>query len=130
VFDLMAILKSAVEQGASDVHLKLGQPPVIRHDGDLEQMDAPPLKEGDLEDGPRRGHADLAETRDTFEDTGDLDIAYSNPTLPRFRVNGFRQRGATSFAFRVIRARSRTSSSSASRRRHPPRRGASRASCS
>ena len=40
--------------------------------------------------------------RDTFEDTGDLDIAFSHPTLPRFRVNGFRQRGATSFAFRVI----------------------------
>jgi twitching motility protein PilT len=102
VFDLMAILKTAVEQGASDVHLKLGQPPVMRHDGDLEQMAAPPLKEGDLEDvldavtqiSPRR--------RDAFEDTGDLDIAFSHPSLPRFRVNGFRQRGATSFALRVI----------------------------
>jgi twitching motility protein PilT len=40
--------------------------------------------------------------RDLFDDSGDLDIAYSYPTLPRFRVNGFRQRGATSFAFRVI----------------------------
>ena len=40
--------------------------------------------------------------RDPFEDTGDLDIAFSHPSLPRFRVNGFRQRGATSFAFRVI----------------------------
>ena len=98
----MGILKTAVEQGASDVHLKLGQPPVIRHDGDLEQLDSPPLKEGDLEDvldavtqiSPRR--------RDAFEDTGDLDIAFSHPSLPRFRVNGFRQRGATSFALRVI----------------------------
>ena len=40
--------------------------------------------------------------REMFEDTGDLDIAFSYPMLPRFRVNGFRQRGATSFAFRVI----------------------------
>ena len=40
--------------------------------------------------------------RDLFDDTGDLDIAFSHPSLPRFRVNGFRQRGATSFAFRVI----------------------------
>jgi len=40
--------------------------------------------------------------RDMFEDSGDLDIAYSHPSLPRFRVNGFRQRGATSFAFRII----------------------------
>ena len=65
-------------------------------------MDAPPLKEADLEVvldavtqiSPRR--------RDVFEDTGDLDIAFSHPSLPRFRVNGFRQRGATSFALRVI----------------------------
>ena len=103
MLDLMALLHSAVERGASDIHLKLGQPPVIRIDGDLEQMEGmPSLGEGDLEAvldavtmiSPRR--------RDTFEDTGDLDIAYSHPSLPRFRVNGFRQRGATSFAFRVI----------------------------
>jgi len=103
VLDLIALLRSAVESGASDIHLKLGQPPVIRIDGDLEQMEGvAALGEGDLEDvldavtmiSPRR--------RDAFEDTGDLDIAYSQPSLPRFRVNGFRQRGATSFAFRVI----------------------------
>ena len=103
MLDLIALLRSAVESGASDIHLKLGQPPVIRIDGDLEQMEGvAALGEGDLEDvldavtmiSPRR--------RDAFEDTGDLDIAYSQPSLPRFRVNGFRQRGATSFAFRVI----------------------------
>jgi twitching motility protein PilT len=38
----------------------------------------------------------------TFHETGDLDIAYTAEGLPRFRVNVFRQRGATSFAFRVI----------------------------
>ena len=101
VIDLNALLRTAVEAGASDIHLKLGQPPVVRLDGDLEQMaGVPSLSEMDLDTvldavtmiSPRR--------RDTFEDTGDLDIAYSNPTLPRFRVNGFRQRGATSFAFR------------------------------
>ncbi len=103
VIDLIALLRSAVERGASDIHLKLGQPPVVRLDGDLEQMeDVPAFKEMDLEEvldavtqiSPRR--------RDAFEDTGDLDIAFSHPSLPRFRVNGFRQRGATSFAFRVI----------------------------
>ncbi len=40
--------------------------------------------------------------RDLFDESGDLDIAFSHPSLPRFRVNGFRQRGATSFAFRII----------------------------
>ncbi len=101
--DLVAILTRAVEEGASDIHLKLGQPPVVRMDGQLAPLgDLPPLSEQDLESvlmdvtqlSPRR--------REMFEDTGDLDIAYSYPRLPRFRVNGFRQRGATSFAFRVI----------------------------
>jgi twitching motility protein PilT len=103
VFELTELLRDAVERGASDVHFKLGQPPVIRLDGDLDQIEGmSSLTEADLEEildavtfiSPRR--------RDTFEDTGDLDIAYSHPTLPRFRVNGFRQRGAISFAFRVI----------------------------
>jgi len=76
---------------------------VLRLDGELEPMqDWAALTEHDLltvldtvtEISPKR--------RDQFDDTGDLDIAYSYPTLPRFRVNGFRQRGATSFAFRVI----------------------------
>ena len=101
--ELNPLLRRAVDMGASDVHLKLGQPPVVRMDGDLEQVaDHPPLTEPDLEAvlhavtmiSPRR--------REAFEETGDLDIAYSQPELPRFRVNGFRQRGAISFAFRVI----------------------------
>src|SRR5207253_8376422 len=37
-----------------------------------------------------------------FHETGELDIAYTAGDLPRFRVNGFRQRGSLSFAFRVI----------------------------
>jgi twitching motility protein PilT len=101
--DLVELLTAAVATGASDVHLKLGQPPIIRIDGDLEPLEGwSPLGEHELievldvvtEISPRR--------RDSFDEHGDLDIAYSHPTLPRFRVNGFRQRGATSFAFRVI----------------------------
>jgi twitching motility protein PilT len=37
-----------------------------------------------------------------FEETGELDSAYEDADLPRFRVNAYRQRGAVSFAFRVI----------------------------
>ena len=101
--DLIDLLTAAVSAGASDVHLKLGQPPVIRIDGELEPMQGwAALGEHDLievldnvtEISPRR--------RESFDELGDLDIAFSHPTLPRFRVNGFRQRGATSFAFRVI----------------------------
>jgi twitching motility protein PilT len=101
--DLTAILSDAVDRGASDIHLKVGQPPIIRFDGEL---------------GPLHGHrtlgsVDLQRVLENvaasaparlahFESSGELDIAYQLPDLPRFRVNGFRQRGDISFAFRVI----------------------------
>ena len=101
--DLISLLTRAVELGASDIHFKLGQPPVVRLDGDLEPLpDAPVLTEPELEHILDAVTQISPKRRDQFEDTGDLDIAYSYPMLPRFRVNGFRQRGATSFAFRVI----------------------------
>ena len=103
VIDLMDLLRTGVEAGASDVHLKLGQPPILRIDGDLEQMEGvAALAEPDLESVLDAVTRISPKRRDSFEDTGDLDIAFSHPSLPRFRVNGFRQRGATSFAFRVI----------------------------
>ena len=103
MIDLVALLTGAVKSGASDVHLKLGQPPILRLDGDLEQMEgAPALTEPDLESVLDAVTQISPKRRDLFEDSGDLDIAFSHPSLPRFRVNGFRQRGATSFAFRVI----------------------------
>jgi twitching motility protein PilT len=40
--------------------------------------------------------------RSSFDSTGELDLAYTPTGLPRFRVNGFRQRGSISFAFRAI----------------------------
>ncbi len=101
--ELVSLLEKVVASGASDVHLKLGQPPVIRMDGELEPLpDMQPLGEGDLDDVLEAITAISPRRRESFEETGDLDIAFSHPTLPRFRVNGFRQRGAISFAFRVI----------------------------
>jgi twitching motility protein PilT len=99
--DLDAILRRAIEHGASDVHLKVGAPPRVRADGDLHALeDFPALSEGDLE---------LAlltvappEKAQRFHESGDLDLAYQGPGLPRFRVNVFRQRGTTAFAFRAI----------------------------
>jgi twitching motility protein PilT len=101
--DLDSILRRAVDLGASDVHLKLGQPPVIRIDGDLEPLpETPPLAEGDLEAALGTVTGLSPRRREMFEESGDLDIAYSHPDLPRFRVNAFRQRGAVSVALRVI----------------------------
>jgi twitching motility protein PilT len=101
--DLNAVLRHAVEAGASDVHLKVGQPPVLRYDGELAPVtEHAPLGEADLQAVLDQVTASTPRRRETFEDTGEVDIAYAQPGLPRFRVNGFRQRGAISFAFRVI----------------------------
>jgi twitching motility protein PilT len=101
--DLHAVLQHAVESGASDVHLKVGQPPILRFDGEL----APAAEFSPLGDSELRAVLDevtviTPRRREIFDETGELDVAYSAPGLPRFRVNGFRQRGAISFAFRVI----------------------------
>ena len=103
--ELNDVLRHAAEVGATDVHFKLGQPPVLRSDGALAPANVfPALGENDLTSildavtiaAPRR--------REGFDETGELDIAYAASDLPRFRVNGFRQRGAISFAFRRVPA--------------------------
>jgi len=101
--DLNAVLARAVELGASDIHLKVAQPPVLRRDGELGVLpDHPPVTELDL-DAALGIVTELAPAKlQAFHETGELDIAYTSNDLPRFRVNGFRQRGAISFAFRVI----------------------------
>ena len=101
--DLTAVLRQAVAAGASDVHFKIGQPPVLRSDGELAPATGfPPLGDAELQVVLDRVTAAVPRRRQSFDETGDLDLAYSEPGLPRFRVNGFRQRGAISFAFRVI----------------------------
>jgi twitching motility protein PilT len=101
--DLDTLLRQAVDAGASDIHLKQGRPPMLRRTGAVAPMDdASPLTQADL-DSYLRAVTELEPKRyDLFQQTGDLDIAYMSGDLPRFRVNAFRQRGATSFAFRVI----------------------------
>jgi twitching motility protein PilT len=101
--ELNLLLSRAVELGASDIHLKVGVPPILRRDGALGPLEEAPLvtdrdAEAVLEAVGQRAPDRLA----AFQDTGDLDIAYQEEDLPRFRVNAFRQRGHISFAFRVI----------------------------
>jgi twitching motility protein PilT len=101
--DLNALLRNAVDAGATDVHLKIEMPPVIRSDGSLKSLEGyQALSEEDLEAILITVTATNATKLQAFRDTGELDTAYMSPDLNRFRVNGFRQRGATSFAFRVI----------------------------
>jgi twitching motility protein PilT len=101
--DLRAILEQAVEKGASDIHFKVGQPPIVRFDGELEPLPGwEPLGSFDLQALVEEIGVLSPSRMRSFEATGELDTAYQLPGLPRFRVNAFRQRGDISFAFRVI----------------------------
>jgi twitching motility protein PilT len=101
--DLNALLARAVATGASDIHLKLGQPPMLRRDGAIAPLEGwPALGEPELEAALETLCRTSPGRREGFDATGDLDVAYTGPELPRFRVNAYRQRGAISFAFRVI----------------------------
>ena len=101
--DLNGLLTRAVELGSTDIHLKMGQPPFCRIDGDLTPMaDVPALDEAALAAILQIIGRRAPEKLEHFHTAGDLDIAYQDGDLPRFRVNAYRQRSTTSFAFRVI----------------------------
>src|SRR3954454_2921299 len=101
--DLAALLRSAVEHDASDVHLKIGQPPVIRYDGQLRPLEGwAALESEQLEGVVNTIGASSPARLAAFYETGELDTAYQLVDLPRIRVNAFRQRGEISFAFRII----------------------------
>ena len=101
--ELNPVLRRAVQLGASDIHLKVGQPPILRRDGSLGPMEGfPALADEDLEAVLAIVGKRAPDRYEGFKQTGDLDIAYQDEDLPRFRVNAFKQRGSISFAFRVI----------------------------
>jgi twitching motility protein PilT len=101
--DLNAILRIAVELGASDIHLKVDQPPMLRTDGAIAPLpECPALSEQNLLTALETVTHVTPDRLRQFHETGDLDLAYTAEGLPRFRVNVFRQRGAISLALRVI----------------------------
>jgi len=101
--ELNPLLRRAVELGASDVHLKVGVPPILRRDGDLAPLEEyPVVTDRDTESVLQAVGKRSPERHEAFKQSGDLDVAYQDDDLPRFRVNAFRQRGHISLAFRVI----------------------------
>jgi len=101
--DLDRLLGQAVEVGASDVHLKVNQFPKLRRDGILQTVEGwPRLTEIDLYAALERVCKYDQARLQSFAGRGDLDIAYTGDNRLRFRVTGFKQRGHTSLAFRLI----------------------------
>ena len=94
-------LRLTVDKGASDLHLKVPSPPVLRIHGALvPQENLPPLTAQDIESIFEQVTAQ--EQRATFLRERELDFAYSFPGLARFRVNVMQQRGTFSMAFRLV----------------------------
>ena len=99
--ELDKLLKLVLEKRASDLHLDVGSPPVLRINGILlPQEEIPPFSRTDVQTILER--VTTVEQRKQFEQEMELDFAYSFFGLARFRVNVLRQRGTPSLAFRVV----------------------------
>jgi twitching motility protein PilT len=98
--DIDKLLTELVAMGASDLHLKVGRPPLIRNLGQLRPSPYPPATRPDVQAvlkrilNPRR----LAE----FDETLEVDDAYQLEGVGRFRVNAYIQKGEPGVAIRHI----------------------------
>jgi len=99
--NLKEILKTAVSTNASDIHIKVGLPPILRVNGAL----------GTLKELPRFSPEMTEEVayslmsdqiKEQFNKTNEVDFSHAVSGLGRFRVNIFRQRGSISMVLRVI----------------------------
>jgi twitching motility protein PilT len=95
-----AILIAAIEYKASDVHLTVGVPPVLRINGDLKRYGTDMLLPADTE---AMAKAIIPENMwNLFKEKGELDFSYGVPGSSRFRVNSYHQRKSVSIALRVV----------------------------
>jgi len=98
--DITELLAFSVEQGASDLHLSAGLPPMIRVDGDIRRVNVPP-----------QDHAQVQaliydimndRQRKDFEEFLETDFSFEVPNVARFRVNAFNQNRGAGAVFRTI----------------------------
>src|SRR3954470_4779504 len=95
-------LRHAVETGASDLHLKVGNVPFIRVDGSLQPTEFPEMEP---EDTVSVANELMPEHRQKeFEASNEADFGYTLPGVGRFRINVFRQRGYAGLAIRRVRS--------------------------
>ena len=98
--DLVELLCIGVERNASDVHLTVGIPPTYRIDGALVSLVENKLTPEDTLYLVKQA---LDESRlNKLEEYGEIDFSYSIPTIGRFRVNAFKQRGSYAMVLRII----------------------------
>lgn len=97
---LEEILTVAYNAGASDIHITVGLPPVMRLNGHLMKLDYPVLTANDTLElcvnmlKPKQ--------REKFEERGEYDMSVAFPGIGRYRVNVFKQRGCIGIALRTV----------------------------
>ena len=95
-----AFFKLMNEQGASDLHLVSGQPPMLRITGEIERVKYKVLDNDDLRS--MLYEITPEEKVKVFEESGDVDFGYEIPGLARYRANYFMQRNGIGAVFREI----------------------------
>ncbi|NLO51246.1 MAG: type IV pili twitching motility protein PilT, partial [Bacteroidales bacterium] len=98
--DLVELLTIGIDRKASDVHLTVGIPPTYRIDGTLVPSVERKLTQEDTLYLIKQA-MDEKKLNKLYE-TGEIDFSYSIPSVGRFRVNAFRQRGSYAMVLRII----------------------------
>jgi twitching motility protein PilT len=99
--DMDALLRVLVEKKASDLHLRCGESPLVRIDGEILRLDGYESIENDVMEAMLRAIMP-GRSRQEFADTNDTDFAYEIEGLARFRCNALRERRGAAGVFRVI----------------------------
>lgn len=101
--EMQEILQLCFDRGASDLHLKVGQPPIFRVGGKLLRSDFDPLTKEEVQ---QLVFSILTpQQRKTLEQTYELDSSYGLEGLGRFRVNVYKDKGSYAAALRTIASR-------------------------
>jgi twitching motility protein PilT len=101
MFDVRSTLTELVRIGGSDLHLKVGSPPLFRVDGVLAAAEVPPLSSRDTEAALHDLLTDQNKLHE-FAEEHEVDFSYEVEGVARYRINAFRQRSVTSLACRAI----------------------------
>jgi twitching motility protein PilT len=104
--NIKVLLEKMIELGASDLHIKVGIPPVFRINGKLERSSFPAPGPKEVEEVARQILTPLQ--REKFESTREVDFAFGVTGLARFRANFYVQRSSISMVFRHVPVTIRT----------------------
>ena len=100
MIDINALFNELIKLGGSDLHLKIGRPPLMRLAGEIVPTEGAAVTEADLDSALRKVLA--PDTYAKLQAEGEVDAAYAIPDLARFRINAFRRMGQFGVIARAI----------------------------